>query len=587
MLDARGRVLYVGKAADLKKRVSAYFGAGARRGKTRALMERMRRVEVTVTASETEALLLEQNLIKTHHPRYNVLLRDDKSYPYIRITADEPYPRVTFYRGSRRRPGRFFGPYPSAAAVRDTLNTLYRAFQLRQCADSVFKNRARPCLQYQIKRCSAPCVGLIDAARYAADVSLAAEFLSGRATRVIEELVRRMDAASRELRFEEAIRQRDRIKALRRVLERQSADVGRGDIDVLAARVAGGLACVQVLQIRGGLQLGDQAYYPQLPDDDIGEAALLAAFIGQYYLQRKAPRELVVARRPEDADTLAKMLSLQSGRKTRIHTPTRGRKRQWLDNAAANAAVALEARLASRAGMRARLAALQSVLALPQTPMRLECFDVSHTHGDATVASCVVFGPDGPLKQAYRRFNIKEVAGGDDYAALRQAVARRYRRALAGEHPAPQALFIDGGKGQLSAACAALAEVGASGIAVVGVAKGRTRKPGLETLWLMDGGRPRELQVGATALSLIQQIRDEAHRFAIIGHRRQRARLRSPLEEVPGLGPRRRQLLLKHFGGLQGVRRAEIDDLRAVKGVGRKTAEVIYDMLRAPAAASG
>ncbi len=580
MLDAGGEILYVGKAKDLKKRVTTYFRKQSWGTKTQLMMQQLRRVEITVTATEAEALLLENNLIKEHRPRYNVLLRDDKSYPYIRIT-DGTFPRLTFYRGFRKQPGRYFGPYPGVGAVRETLNLLFKLFRLRQCDDSFFKNRTRPCLQYQIRRCSAPCVGLIGEDAYRDDLALAVEVLSGNGGRVIETLVERMDGASQLRDYERAGRCRDQIRALRVMSEQQRVSADKGDTDIIACSVKGGSVCVQVFNVRAGLNIGNRAYYPTLPHDEVGAGELLTAFIGQYYLARQVPQELVVSHAPDDAPALRAMLEHKAGRKVVLTTVVRDAKRKWLDFAIDNAALALDARLSSKAGVRKRLTALQEMLDLEEIPVRMECFDISHTQGEATVASCVVFGADGPLKSEYRRFNIENVTAGDDYAAMRQAIDRRYRRLVAGEGKLPDVLFIDGGKGQVRRACEVLQEFGVVDTAVVGVAKGPQRKPGMETLLLANGDRLVTPDADSAALHLIQQIRDEAHRFAIAGHRRRRAarRNRSPLENIPGLGPKRRRQLLKHFGGLRGINRASVEELGKVSGISGRLAESIYETL--------
>ncbi|MDD9807386.1 MAG: excinuclease ABC subunit UvrC [Gammaproteobacteria bacterium] len=581
MLGGDGAPLYIGKAANLKKRVSAYFRGHGLSAKTRLLMERTAAVEVTVTRSEAEALLLENNLIKKHRPRYNVLLRDDKSYPWIRLTNNDAFPRIEFYRGSRKAPGRYFGPYPNAAAVRQTLNLLQKLFQLRQCDDAFFSNRARPCLQYQIKRCSAPCVGYIGEDDYRADLALATEFLSGNGGGVIETLAARMDRAARELRYEDAVRYRDQVSTLRQVSAQRAVSGDGGDSDVIACHLHGGFACVQVFNIRAGMNIGNKAFHPKLPDDEMDEAALLTAFAGQYYLAHDIPGEIIFSGPPGDAAALNAMLSDKAGRKVALTTAPRGRKRRCLAIARSNAEIALKAKLSSRAGMRKRLHALQEALDLPRLPARMECFDISHTAGEKPVAACVVFNQDGALRQDYRRFNIAGVTAGDDYAALRQAIERRYRRLKRGEAQLPDVLFIDGGKGQVSQARAALHELGVGGVEVIGVAKGAGRKAGLETLIVGDFGETMRLRHDSAALHLIQQVRDEAHRFAVAGHRHRRgkARKRSPLEDIRGLGPVRRRQLLRHFGGAQGVRRADVEELGQAPGISRRLAEDIYHSL--------
>lgn len=579
MLDADGTPLYVGKASNLRKRVGSYFRKNGLPPKTRAMMGQMHSVEVTVTHTETEALLLENNLIKRVRPRYNVLLRDDKSYPYIRLD-EGPFPRLSFYRGGRREKGRFFGPYPSAGAVRETLHHLQKLFLLRQCNDTFFRNRSRPCLQYQIERCSAPCVGYIDEETYRRDVENAVLFLEGRNDQVIDSLVARMEAASEALDFEQAARLRDQISRLRQAQEKQyvSAAERHGDADVVAAGTRGRLGCVAMVVIRGGRNLGSRTFFPRV-HAEVDAAEVLQAFLPQYYLDRDAPREIICNLPIEDADTLAATLAEQTGHRVAIVNRVRGERRRWVDMAETNLDQALATRLAIDADMAARLEQLQEALDLEQLPARLECFDISHTGGESTVASCVVFDRRGPLKSDYRRYNIENVAAGDDYGALRQAIRRRYTRVKKGEAPLPDVLFIDGGRGQLAEAERVMEDLQIEDVRLVGVSKGPTRKPGLEKLWLSGRARPLILPADSPALHLIQRIRDEAHRFAIVGHRQRRAkrRTRSVLEEIPGLGPKRRHQLLKQFGGLQGIARAGVDDLSRVPGISVALARQIYD----------
>jgi len=580
MLDERGEVIYVGKARNLKNRVSSYFQGKDPSPKTRAMVARVARIEVTLTHTETEALILENTLIKRHRPRYNILYRDDKSYPYVHLSAGR-FPRLAYYRGARRGGGRFFGPYPSAGAVRESLNLLQRLFRLRTCEDTVFRNRTRPCLQYQIERCSAPCVGLVDAEDYAEDVRHAVLFLEGRDEEVAALLEQRMNAAAEALEYERAALYRDQIAALRQVQSHQYVSGERGDLDVIAAACQGGQCCIQVFFVRHGQNLGNKAFHPRLPEGEGGAAEALAAFLGQYYLgetAREVPAEILLSHPLEDAALLEAALSERAGRRVRLTHRVRAHRARWLEMARRNAEAALATRLASRESLAQRFAALQAALDLPETPRRLECFDISHTRGEATVAACVVFEQDGPRKSDYRRFNIEGITPGDDYAAMRQALERRYRRLQAGEGVLPDVLLVDGGKGQLAQARAVLDELGVQGVYLLGVAKGPGRKPGLETLFLSPGEAPIILPPDSPALHLVQQIRDEAHRFAIEGHRKRRAKTRgrSPLEEIPGLGPKRRQSLLRQFGGLQGVSRAGIDDLARVRGISRALAERIY-----------
>lgn len=577
MLDAGGAVLYVGKARHLKRRVASYFRSTSDSLKTRAMIAQVADIEITVTHTETEALLLENNLIKQHKPRYNVTLRDDKSYPYIHLT-DHPFPRLTFYRGSRREKGRFFGPYASAAAVRETLGQLQKLFQIRQCTDSFFTNRSRPCLQYQIKRCTAPCVGFINEADYRRDVEHAAMFLEGRNREVIDALVRRMEKASEAMDFEMAARYRDQIAQLRKTAERQYVSSGSADVDVVAALSAADVHCVVLMFMRGGRNLGSKSFFPRAAGQDVTE--VLTAFLSQYYPGREAPPEILVNLPIDDNALLEHALSDLAGKKVAIKHRLRGERARWMDMTRRNAEQALAGRLASDATLQQRFEALQDALSLEQMPARLECFDISHTSGEATVASCVVFGREGAVKSDYRRFNIEGLQPGDDYGAMRQALTRRYTKLKKGEGVLPDVLLIDGGKGQVAEALAVLEELQVEGVIVVGVAKGPTRRPGLEQLILADSKTPLTLPADSPALHLIQQIRDEAHRFAIAGHRAKRGKARrvSPLETVEGLGPKRRQQLLKQFGGLQGVARAGVDDLTQVRGISRELAQRVYDL---------
>ncbi len=583
MLDEQGEVIYVGKARNLKRRVSSYFSRADQAPKTRVMVSRIRGIEVTVTRTEAEALLLENNLIKALKPRYNVLLRDDKSYPYIFLSNDE-FPRFGVHRGKRNKKGRFFGPYPSASAVRESMNLLQKLFPVRQCEDSYYRNRSRPCLQYQIKRCSAPCVGLIDAAAYAEDVHHAVLFLQGRSSEVIDALVERMEGASAALEFELAARYRDQIASLRRVQEQQYVEGGGGDLDVIGVGRRGGLSCIQLFFIRGGRNLGNKAFFPS-GEGEADEAALLAAFLGQYYLggdgqaDRPIPSEILLSHEPEDAEVLQQLLGEAGGRKVKLSHRLRGERARWMDMARGNVDQAITARLLHKANLQARFDALQEALGLEEPPRRIECFDISHTMGEATVASCVVFDGNGPLKSDYRRFNIEGITPGDDYAAMRQALERRFRRLKEGEGSFPDLLLIDGGKGQLAQAEEVLRELQVVEVILVGVAKGPSRKPGLEQLFLSATEAPFILPADSPALHLIQQVRDEAHRFAITGHRQRRAKARreSPLEAIEGLGPKRRQALLRQFGGLQEVMRAGVEELCRVKGISPVLAQRIYD----------
>ncbi len=586
MLDAEGTVIYVGKAKNLKRRVSSYFSRQDTSPKTRALVAQIRNIEVTITNTESEALLLENNLIKAHRPRYNILLRDDKSYPYIYLSDDE-FPRLSLHRGRRSKKGRYFGPYPSASAVRESLNLLQKLFPVRQCEDSFYRNRQRPCLQYQIKRCSGPCVDLVDAETYQEDVRHAVMFLEGKDNAIIDELVKKMEAASAALGFERAAHYRDQIANLRRVQEKQYVMGEGGNLDVIAAALKEGVGCVQVFFIRNGRNLGNKTYFPQHTAQS-DSADILAAFIPQYYIggaggERVIPAEILISESLPEQALLEGVLSEQAGRKVSVSDKLRGERARWLQLAMTNAEQALSSHLATRQNIMSRFEALQEALELDDMPQRIECFDISHTMGEATVASCVVFDTNGAVKSDYRRFNIEGITPGDDYAAMEQALMRRFKRLKEGEGKFPDILLIDGGKGQLRQAEKVLEELQVIGVILIGVAKGPSRKPGLEQLILSGHTAPIILPPDSPALHLIQQVRDEAHRFAITGHRQRRAKARrtSTLEGIPGLGPKRRQQLLRQFGGLQEVARAGVEDLMVIKGISRKLAQSIYDAFHA------
>ena len=580
MLDAAGEIIYVGKAKNLKSRVASYFRADLLAPKVVAMVRLVRGCEITVTNSDTEALILEYNLIKKHRPRYNILLRDDKSFPYLYLNTTQEYPRLAFYRGTRRLPGKFFGPYPSSSAVRETLHQLQKLFRLRNCEDSYFANRSRPCLQHQIQRCSAPCVGLISREDYAADVGSAVAVLEGRNDEVARDLGVRMEAAAEKLEYEKAAALRDQLAALKQVQANQIVSaVADTDLDVVAIAAVPGDHCVAVMHIRGGRNLGTTTFFPRTPLDDDDD--VLGAFVTQYYFSREPPPEIVIGNPIEDGDVLAATLSERAGRRVVLHRPSRGMKVRWLEMTRENAVQALRMREATHASVTQSLAAVGTALGMTEAPRRIECFDISHTGGELTVASCVVFGAEGPMKSDYRRFNIEGVEPGDDYGAMRQALTRRYRRVKDGEAPGPDLRLIDGGLGQLAQAKEVLAEIGVEVPCVAGVAKGADRRPGQERLFLLGADGPTILSPDSRALHLIQRVRDEAHRFAITGHRGRRAKARteSVLEEVPGLGPRRRRELLKRFGGLQAIAGAGVEDLTQVRGISRRLAEAIYEHL--------
>jgi excinuclease ABC subunit C len=573
MLGASGEALYVGKAGDLRKRVGSYFQKTAHSPRIRKMLEQVASVEVTATRSEGEALLLENNLIKKLAPRYNILFRDDKSYPYLMITGHE-FPRLGFHRGAKDRGHRYFGPYPHAYAVRESIQMLQRVFRLRTCEDSVFENRARPCLLHQIGRCTAPCTGRISAAKYAEDVRNAALFLEGREDDVIRSLSDRMQGASQARRYEEAAAYRDRVRALARMQARQYVEsAGAVDADVLACAIEGGIACVNLVMIRGGRHVGDRSFFPANAEG-AGAAEVLAAFLAQHYLEQPAPALILSGEKLD--------LELPGAR---IASPAHGERRVWLDMALKNAALAIAQRARDRSSQETRLQSLREVLGLPGGAQRIECFDVSHTMGEATVASCVVYDRQQMQKAEYRRFNVRDVTPGDDYGAMRQVLARRYARASAEGGRIPDLVLVDGGKAQVGAARASLAELGLNDVAVVGVAKGPERRPGTEELVVESGAQPLRLPPAHPALHLIQAIRDEAHRFALLGHRARRAKARttSALAEIPGIGARRRQALLERFGGLRGVQSAAVDEIAQVEGISRPLAERIYRHLHEPA----
>ena len=581
MFDGEDRVLYVGKARNLKSRVGSYFNNTEKTPRILQMVSRVARIEVTLTLSEDEALLLEHQLIKSRKPRYNVIFRDDKTYPWLRFTAG-PTPRIGLHRG-RQYPGeQYFGPYPSAGAVRETVSTLQRSFQLRTCRDSDFANRTRPCLLHQIKRCSAPCTGEISAEAYAADVQAAAALLAGRGEEVLGSMGQQMQEAASSLEFERAASLRDRMVALRRLQESRVVTDGRGDFDLLCVDRHHGLAGVALMPVRGGRSLGTRSHFPS-GAEDTANAEILRSFVQQHYLDRKAPAELILSEPTEDDAALAHLLSQQAGRAVEVHArQLRGTRRRLLEMTQESLRQALIARLAERETVEGRYSALQERLDLESVPLRMECFDISHTRGEGAQASCVVFGAQGPDKAQYRRLSIEGITPGDDYAAIEQAVLRRYTRIAKGEVPAPDVLFIDGGKGQLAAALKALRQVDwEDRVRVVAVSKGPERRAGEEELHLPELEEAMTLSADDPALHLIQQIRDEAHRFALAGHRGQRARsrTRSALEDIPGLGSKRRSALLRQFGGLAQVRRASVEELARVSGISRTMAQRLYDHL--------
>lgn len=582
MYDVQGELLYVGKAKNLRNRVSSYFHNQGLSIKTRALVAKIERIEVTITGSETEALLLEQNLIKTNRPPYNILLRDDKSYPYILVTEGESYPALRFQRGRSRKPGRLFGPFPSGGAVRESLHLLQKLFKVRQCDDVQFKNRSRPCLQYQIGRCSAPCVGLVDERDYAEDVRHTQMFLEGRNPAVLRELGEQMEEAASALEFERAAELRDQMVGMRHVQEQQHVSGQKGDADVFGCAMQPGGVCVHAIFVRQGRVIGSKVYHPRVSIED-SEPAVLSAFIAQFYLAggREIPASVIASHPLEASEAIAQALSQQRGAQVLISSRVRGDRAAWQKLAQTNAEQNLTAQLLNKQNMYNRFLALQDALALDAVPQRLECFDISHSSGEATVASCVVFDRNGPLKRDYRKFNIEGITGGDDYAAMHQALTRRYGRLSREEALLPDLLVIDGGKGQVSQAMDVLDSLNLGEVRVVGIAKGPTRKAGFEVLIAGETGQESILASDSLALHLLQHIRDEAHRFAITGHRARRAKTRkqSLLEGIEGVGPKRRRELLKHFGSAKAVESSSVEEIAKVSTISTRLAEIIYDAL--------
>lgn len=584
MLGEKGEILYVGKAKDLKKRVSSYFSSRSKDLKTQSLLKYVKDIEITITNNENEAVLLECNLIKKHKPRYNVLLRDDKSYPYILITQQQPFPRIDFYRGPRRKNGLYFGPYPSAHIVRETISFLQKVFRIRTCRDTYFETRIRPCLLYQIDRCTGPCVGLISQKDYERNVSLAILFLEGKSQEVIHELQNKMEQASSKRDFEAAALFRDQITKLRQIQDRQYVSGAQGEADIIGLAKQGGVICLQLLSIRGGQVLESRSYFPSIPAH-AEEDEILSAFISQHYLNdathiESIPEQVIISFDLKECDLLQKVLSQQSHHKVSILSRVRSEKKKWLKIATTSAKQSLAVHLFSKANMEERAFALQKVLGLKAPPKRLECYDVSHSMGEATVASCVVFDQNGPIKSDYRRFNISGITPGDDAAAMQQVLERRFKRLQKEGAKYPDIILIDGGKTQLGAAKKVIDDLNIHDVMLIGVAKGKERKPGFETLHI-EHQAPIHLPADSIALHFIQQIRDEAHRFAITGHRQRRdkARRHSTLELIPGIGAKRRRDLLRYFGGIQGIAHASLDELIKVPGISRSLAERIFATL--------
>jgi excinuclease ABC subunit C len=578
MVGSSEQILYIGKAKDLKNRVASYFRGSSTNSRIWSMVKQVCEVRVTLTATEAEALLLESNLIKKHQPRYNILLRDDKGYPYLHLSTQQPFPRICLHRGGRKKQGQYFGPYPSAGAVRETLYLLQKIFKVRQCEDSYYANRSRPCLQYQIKRCTAPCTGEVTEDIYQQQVKQTVQFLQGKNQQLINDLVLQMDDLSTQLKFEQAAEVRDKIQSLRQVTQQQHIIGGKGNMDIMAIQFASEVASIQVHTIRDGHNLGNRNYFPKVPKILHTKGDILASFIAQYYVNKEIPSEILLNYQPDQAELLVDMLRLKSENQVRLSYRLRGDRARRVAIASKNAQHALTIHLLSKTGMQQRLSALQEVLGLAYSPTRMECFDISHTQGEATVASCVVFGEEGANKAEYRRYNIEGITAGDDYAAMRQVIYRRFAKVIETNAKLPDILFIDGGKGQVSQATKMLAELQIANVDIVGIVKGEGRKAAFDNL-IIDNRRI-VLPAHSGALHLAQQIRDEAHRFAITGHRqkRQKARTTSALEQITGLGPKRRQCLLKQFGGIRAVSRASVDEMEKVSGISRKLAQKVYDM---------
>jgi excinuclease ABC subunit C len=583
MLGEKGDILYIGKARNLKKRVSSYFSGKQQDIKTQVLIKHIDNIDIIVTRTENEALLLECNLIKKHRPHYNVIFRDDKSYPYILITKDHPYPRIDFYRGSKKRDGLYFGPYPNTMAVRETIQLIQKLFRIRTCNDHFFKTRTRPCLLYQIERCTGPCVELITPDKYDENIQLAILFLQGKNQIIIDELNKKMDAASTLKNYEQAVIYRDQILNLREIQQRQYVSAGQGEVDVIGFATSSGVSCIQLLIIRHGRILGSRSYFPSSTIESTSEE-MVSSFIMQHYLskvEQDIPKEIILEFDLTDRSWLESALSEQAKFKVELASRVRGDRKKWLETATTSAKQSIASQMVAKFNMQERFSALKSALDLGEVPSRLECFDVSHTMGEETVASCVVFDKNGPLKSDYRRFNITGITPGDDIAAMKQALTRRYKRAQSEPGKIPDILFIDGGKPQLNAALAIIEELGMhEGIQLVGIAKGLGRKPGLETL-IIPGKPSLHLPPDSQALHLIQHIRDEAHRFAITAHRQRRDKKRhtSVLESIPGIGAKRRRELLRYFGGIQAINHASLDEIAKVPGISQSLAERIFEAL--------
>ena len=577
MIDSENKVIYVGKAKNLKNRVSSYFRTNNHSTRIKRMISLIKKVDITITKSEADALLFENIQIKKYRPRYNILLRDDKSYPYIYVDTQHDFPRLSFYRGKKRKVGRLFGPYSNVYSVRDALNTLQKLFKVRQCSDSFFSNRSRPCLQHQIERCSAPCVGLIKKDEYFSDINMSMKFLDGKNNEIIEMLIKKMEDASEKQKYESAANYRDQIEALRHTCEKSPISSEKGDVDIISVFIISETACIQVFNIRNGVNFGNETFFPEI-DETITESALLSIFIGQYYISKNIPKEIIINKITKDRKLLEFILTKKKTSKVTITNSVRGIRQKWVELAEKNTLSSINTKILSKKNMFNRFQALQDFLKLDELPKKLECFDISHTFGEETVASCVSFSIEGPQKKDYRKFNIQSTSIGDDYAAMKEALQRHFLRLKKNEISLPDICFIDGGIGQVNIALKVMEDLQITAVQIIGVSKGKGRKAGEETIITNLGNKKTKLEKNSLALHLIQQIRDEAHRFAITGHRKKRdkKKFKSPLEEIPGLGPKRKQILLKHFGGLQGIVKAGEDEIKKIPGINKTLAEAIY-----------
>ncbi len=577
MLNTGGEVIYVGKAKNLKKRISTYFNKSGHTNRIKKMIGQISSIETTITKSESDALLLENVQIKKYKPKFNILLRDDKSYPYIYVDTSHPYPRLSFYRGKRKKIGKMFGPFSSVHSVRETINILQKIFKIRQCSDSFFRNRKRPCLQYQIQRCSAPCVGLIKEDSYKNDIDMSIKFLDGKNEEIISLLIKKMEEFSKLCKYEEAALCRDQINSLRQTIKSSDISNEKGDLDIIAAHIEKTSSCIQVFNVRNGINYGNEIFYPKI-NEDTNTSTLLSYFIAQYYMNRRIPKEIILSGKTNDEEILKKVLSNKKRSSVKISTSVRGKRQKWVSMAINNVKSSILIKKLNKKDIFERFIALQDDLNLCDVPNTIECFDISHTSGESPVGSCVVFNLDGFNKNEFRKFNINTTHDGDDYAAMTEVLSRRYTRLKKEEKELPDICLIDGGVGQVNAVIKVLESLQIYTISVIGISKGRERKPGNEKIIIDNGKKIITLSKNSKALHLLQNIRDEAHRFAITAHRKKRdkKRIKSPLEEIPGLGPKRKQVLLKYFGGIHGVIKAGEDEIQKIPGINKTLANAIY-----------